>query len=1051
MLAMSMPVEFNRPAWLFLCLLVPLIALISGRALTGLEPVRRWAAIAARCAVVVLVALCLADIQLVRRNDNLTVMFVMDRSHSVAALQDYQEEFVRTATAKVKPRDRVGLVDFARNAYLQQLPMEGGYFIPPGRLPVMPNTDRTDVASGLRLAMAMFPADTAKRIVLLSDGNDNMGDVLTESRRAKSDGIPIDIVPLRYQHRNEIYFDRMIAPTHAEQGEQLPLRMVLNTKQRASGTIAVFQNGKPVELPPEASKVALQPGDNTFFLKLPAQGDGAQTFEATFRPDDPSMDAVPLNNSGSAFTFVSGDSRVLLVSADDVSDQALVDALRGENVDVELVTAPALERWDLLKMTGYSAIMLSNIPAAAFTDEQLAQLATYVREGGGLIMLGGDEGFGAGGWIGTPIEEVMPVSFEIKHKRVLPRGALVLIMHSCEVARGNFWATEMAKKSLDTVSSQDYLGVLAYTWSPGGTNWEVPLDLATNKAAIRAKIDRIQVGDMPDFGASMQMAFTELTTGRGRDAAQKHVIIFSDGDAGPPSPQLINDYAKAKITVSTVGIGWGAHVMEPTMRSIAEQTGGRFYAPRNPRQLPQIFAKESKVVRRPLIVDEDFQPRIAAAHSELLGGIDAGELPPPLGGLVLTSVKQNPNVLMPLIRTTNDGDDPVLAHWQFELGKTVAFTSGWWPHWGENWTQWSRFGKFWAQIVRWSMRQEVPANFETYTRVDGSRARIVVDALDKDASYLNFLQLKSNAIGPDNQPIPLHFVQTGPGKYEAEFDAERAGQYLANVHVFDRGKQLGTLRTGLSAPFSPEYKDLVSNEALLRQLAEISSGRWLDVPGEQADVFSHDLPPTKARQTAWNWVLAWLLLPAFLIDVAVRRLANWLAMSIAVEIVLLAVLLFGMGLAERGAMAIVGSLLLAELVGWSIRFRYIRPLVEFVTQGVGVLTHAGDRSAQSLGKLRGIRERVRDKIEGEPAGAPGPTVPVAPLPKGTSRRRFDAGDAAQSPSTDLGDALGGARSVEPPASTPGTDKPAGEKGGESTTSRLLRAKRRGRNDDIGNV
>ncbi len=1053
-LALALPFDFEHPAWLWLSLLVPVMIVASLRSLAGLDPVRRVLALMVRSLLVILIACCLARIQRVQRNDDLTVMFLMDRSHSVQELQEYQEEYIREAAKGMPPEDRVGMIDFARNAYLQQLPMTGGYYISPGRLPVMPNTDRTDIASAMRLAMAMFPHDTAKRMVLMSDGNDNMGDLLTEARRAQADGIPVDVVPLRYERTNEVYFERMIAPTRAEPGEQVPIRMIMRTHRPASGTISIYHNGELVELPDEAARVNLKPGSNTFFMKLPIETTGAQTYEARFRPDKESMDTITLNNSARAFSFVSGASRVLLISANLQHDAPLAEALASENVNLEMKSIAQLGEFGLLQMSNYSSIILANVPAASFTDRQQLELAIYVKDqGGGLIMLGGDEGFGAGGWIGTPIEEVMPVTFEIKHKRVIPRGALVLIMHSCEIPRGNYWGKAMAKKSIDTISSRDYIGILAYSFSPGGNSWEVPLGVASNKSAIKAKIDRMRIGDMPDFGSTMQMAFKELTKGRGRDAAQKHVIILSDGDASPPSSRLLKDYADAKITVSTIGIGWGGHVFDRHMREIAKKTKGTYYAAKNPRQLPQIFVKESKVVRRPLVVDEPFPPHISQAYSELLDDGVIREGLPRLGGLVLTSPKPSPNVQVPIVRVTKDGNDPVLAHWQCELGKTVAFTSGYWPQWGEAWTEWAKFAKFWAQVVRWTMRQEAPANFDTFTRIEGNRGRIVIDALDKDAGYLNFLQLRSKVVGPDNRAIDLRFIQTGPGHYEAQFDAELAGQYLGSVQVHEQGKYRGTIRTGLSVPFSPEYRDLIPNEALLRRLVDITGGRWIEAEPALADIFSHDLPPTTAKRPAWEWMLAWLVLPAFLLDVAVRRLASWLALSVAVEIVLLAVLLFGLDLAHGSLWGIVGALVLVELVGWTIRFRYIGPLFEFLTHGAIALRHTGDRSAAALKKLKGAHERVREDLRSETGeGVRRIGEETGSIPLGVKRRRFDVGDArAKQTAGDLHDALGGAKATDPDRDREGAAprKPAGADEAdeqEDATSRLLRAKKRARRD-----
>jgi len=899
--------------------------------------------------------------------------------------------------------------------------------------------------------MAVFPVDTAKRIVLMSDGNDNMADVLAAARSAAADGIPIDVVPLEYRHRNEVYFERMLVPAHVEPGEQVPVRMILRTHLPMRGTIAVYHNGEPVALADEDARVRLRPGANTFYIKLPIRTSGSQIFEATFRPDDETMDAVARNNTASAFSFVSGTSRVLLISSNPAHDAPLVEALRSEQVEVEMRSTEDLGDFGLVQAMDYATIILANVPAASFTRRQQQALASYVKDmGSGLIMTGGDEAFGAGGWIGSPVEVVMPVSFEIKHKRIIPRGALVLILHSCEIPRGNYWGKETAKKSVDTISSRDYIGVLAYSYSPGGENWEVPLDLNTNRASVKAKIDRMQIGDMPDFGSTLQMAYDALTSGRGRDAAQKHVIILSDGDAQRPSAALLAAYEQARISVSTVGIGWGAHVNSATLSNIARRTGGTYYAARNPRQLPQIFSKESKVIRRPLIIDEPFQPQLLHAQSDLLAGIATRSEPlPPLGGMVLTSAKENPNVVVPIVRATDDGDDPVLAYWQHELGKAAAFTSGYWPAWGDAWTRWPKFAKFWAQLVRWSMRQETPANFDTSTRIEGNRGRIVIDALDKDAKYLDRLQLRSKVIGPDNEAIPLHFVQTGPGKYEAEFDAERTGQYLASVHVYDGGRSLGTIHTGLSLPFSPEYRDLETNEALLRQVAEITDGRWADGGPGQADVFRHDLQPTSAKPPAWEWILAWLVLPLFLLDVSVRRLASWLALSVVAEAMVLIVLLFGAGVRYGPWWGILGAILLAELVGWIIRFRYIGPLFDYMTHGVTALGDAGERSEAALGRLKSLRARSRDGLgAGRRSDARRSEEDGTAGPRAVAARRFDVEEAGNAQATtDLTEALGGAE-----ASTGGSPKrrqPASEDvppEEESATARLLRAKKRAKRD-----
>lgn len=1041
MIALALPFSFEEPQWLWLCMLVPVLVLVSLRSLAGLDPVRRVLAVAVRSLVIVVLAMALARIVKVTRNDDLTVLFLMDRSSSVDKSQGEVEQYIYDVSKHAKPDDRVGLIDFASGAYLEQLPMRGGYSDQLlGRLPAVPNPDRTDIASAIRLAMAMFPHDTGKRIVLVSDGNDNMGDVLTEAQRARADGVVIDVVPLWYRHENEIYFDRLMVPTYAEKGEQVPIRMLIHSRRRASGRIYLEHNGREVPLPEEYARVELAPGNNPFIIKLPVRTSGPQRFNAEFYPEAESMDEITANNRATAFSVVPGKRKALILSTDPQHDEPLLDALHKENVQAEIRDVTEGEV-NLLEMMSYSTIILANVPASMFTDEDQRTLATYVKDlGGGLIMTGGDEGFGAGGWIGTPVEKVLPVTCEIKHKKIIPRGALVLIMHSCEIARGNVYGKQVAKKSVDTISSRDYIGVLAYSWSPMGVNWEVPMQLATNKNRIKNRISAMKIGDMPDFQSTMSMALKAL---KATDAAQKHVIIVSDGDPQRPTKATLDGFVKEKITISTIGIGYGSHCMDQSLRDIADKTGGRFHACRNPRNLPKIFVKESKVIRKPLIIDEPFTPQVRFAFSDLLVGLRPDEAIPQLGGLVLTSLK--PMAQVPLVRASKDGDDPVLAHWQYELGKTVAFTSGNWPKWGHQWTRWSKFAKLWAQTVRWSMRQESPANFETFTRIEGDRGRVVVEALDKNADYLNFLQLPSVVINPDQSTTPLVFSQTGPGRYEATFSTDQTGQYIANVGIRQNGESQGSLYAGVALPFSPEYRELTTNEALLRQVQETTGGRLLDRNPETDQVFSRDLPPTVSNRSLWDWTVAWLLLPLFLLDVASRRLASWLAFSICVEVVLLAFLLFGLEIRYSG-WGVLGCILLAEVVGWSIRFRSIGPMINFVTHSVTALGHAGERSQVALEQLKSTRERVQSE-QTAPGTQEPPGERIAPRPEAAApadaKARFDVGDkAAATPAGDIEDKLGGAKTE--PGYQEKRRRPAGGKvkEEEGTTSRLLRAKRR---------
>jgi hypothetical protein len=619
-------------------------------------------------------------------------------------------------------------------------------------------------------------------------------------------------------------------------------------------------------------------------------------------------------------------------------------------------------------------------------------------------------------------------------------------MHSCEMPRGNYWGKVVAMKALDTISSKDYFGVLEYNHLIG-VSWAVQLKEAVNKSAIKLAIEKMSNGDMPDFDQTLQMAAAALK--ERRDAAQRHIIIISDGDASAPNPSVIQGLVDAKITVSTVAIGYGFHAQEATLRSIASQTGGRFYAAKNPKNLPQIFVKESKVVRRPLLVEEPFTPHLSYAMSEVWAGLPLNLAVPQLGGLVMTSPRGGGLIEMPLVRKTADGDDPLLAHWQVGLGKTVAFTSGYWRHWGRNWVDWPNFSKLWAQIVRWTLGQGDQGRFDLGVNVDGTTGRVVVNALDEQGNFINMLNLTAHVSGPAGGGAEgISLQQVGPGRYEGQFEIDATGQYVVGLA---QGDQI-VGRTGVSVPYSPEYRELKANDALLQEIVDRSRGRIFDLdPAQQADIFRHDLRPTSWRRPVWSWILAWLLLPAFLLDVAVRRLASTVALSVLIEVLFVVVVLFGCqwiysgGL--KGVFVALGVVLLAELLGWLIRWRSIRPAIAYVTSSVTALAGAGQGSARSLEQLKGTRDRVRDERTG--AGEAGPALRPIKGPQAAidadRRQRFDVGEAqAARPAGDLRAELGAA-----PAAAPAGEAPAGEAEqteAADTTGRLLQARRRIRHD-----
>jgi len=994
MLAVSMFDRFDHPAVLWLALLPVAVWWLSRRSLAGLSPGQRRAALATRCLLLVLLVLALAGLNRVRVNRDLAVIFVLDQSRSVPPEQQQQaRRFVRQAGRDAPPADRVGAVTFDGEAYIEQLPTrpgpDGGLYPDVALVGAGNRPDRTNLAAAVRLALACFPEDAARRIVLLSDGNQNDGDVLSEVAAAAANRVSIDVVPIRYQHEREVTFERLSAPAYARERETASLRLTLRSTQESRGRVQIYHDGRVVDLdassPQTGQRVDLQPGLNSFVVRLPLNHSGTHRFEARYEPDDPADDDVAANNVAIGFTTVEGPAMVLLISADPAVDAPLAAALQKEQIRL-LVRRAAEVEIDALGLQQYSAVIISNVAADQFPESAHKALASYVRDlGGGLIMVGGDEGFGAGGWQASTVEQVMPVRFDVDEIRQIPRGALAIVMHACEMPQGNRWAIETAVAAMNTLSRLDYFGIVA--WAGMGMGWQIPMRLCDDKAAITNQIRRMQHGDAPSFEDMMDLAYQGLA-GR-RDAAQRHMIVISDGDPAPPSKSVLNKLVRARITVSTVSVFPHSGFDIGTMTQIARATGGNTYMlnkPGDERMLPQIFIKEARVVRRPLLREEEFVPRVKDRLSDLLAGIGAHL--PPLRGYVVTTPRSAAEIEQPLV---SDKGDPILAHWQCGLGRSAAFTSGWWPRWGPDWVNWSAFSKLWAQTIRWCMAQGTAKDFEVATFVESGRGRVVVEALNQDAQYLNFLTLGGLITRPDGDNRPIRLEQTGPGRYEGTFDMPDTGAYLLSLRAGGQGIEPALIRTGLSVAYSPEYRDRTTNEALLRDIVRTTGGRWLDAPPEEAGVFLKNLPESLSRRPIWSDLLKAAMI-CFLLDVAVRRVA----------------------IDPRKA---------------------ARRLAAYVADVAGRFAPAR-RAEAVLAELKTVREKVREERTGAGEGAALPK-----LPRVDSGRKFEAPADTAAPTGDLARTLGGAQAAP---QKPKADAPP--ESGESTTARLLKSRRKRRDE-----
>lgn len=896
---------FDSPWYLLLLVLLPVLWLFSFQSLSGLGPCRRWFALGFRTVVLVLLILSLAEMQSIRKNDKLTVIYLLDQSHSIPieqrqAMLTYVEEEVRRHRND-RREDMAGVIAFGRDAAIEVPPFDDE-LATTGRIESLLELrqDATNLEGAMKLALSTFPENSAKRVVIVTDGNENVGNAQEMADVLVERDVSIYIVPVHIERSGEVAVEKVAIPSDVRKGQPFNVRVVLSNQSETMvrGKLMLYRKrGQRVE--PQETAVVLSPGKTVFTLPEEIDRPDFYTYEAEFVPERGEDDLMPQNNRASAFTHIRGQGHVLLIEDWENPGEYdfLVDRLRAMNLEVTVQKSDELFS-SLADLQRFDTVVLANVPRTSgstadsvtnFNESQIEMLVHNVKNmGAGLVMIGGPRSFGAGGWQNTELEKAMPVDFHILNAKVVPVGALVLTMHASEMARGNHWQKVIGREALKALGPQDYCGVISY--GAGGDQWlwnqpDGLIKVGNNRNKMLAQLSRMQPGDMPDFEPGMRLAaaaFAKIS-----NAGVRHMILISDGDPSPPTPTAINRLKKLNVKVTTVAVGTHGPAGSTPLQRIATQTGGKYYVVTNPRALPRIYQREARKISRPLVKEKRVNPQIVYRH-EILRGIESA--PPPINGFVLTTVKDNP-----LVEVSIRSPDPptskhatVLASWTYELGRTVALTTDAGQRWATDWVDWE-YDKLFSQIVRWSMRPLVDeGQFTVATDVNQGAVKVVVTALDKNDDLLNYLHITGSAIDPGMRSMDFDLEQMSPGRYVGEFGTERAGSYFMTLSIpnpngsHDDSRPI-TIRTGVNVPYSSEFRDQESNLALMESLAIRTprrGGTGRMIAGSlteggvsqllETDTFLHDLAKAVGRRDIWPWLLV-VASCTFLGDVFVRR------------------------------------------------------------------------------------------------------------------------------------------------------------------------------------
>ncbi|QDV72301.1 VWA domain-containing protein [Botrimarina mediterranea] len=896
-----MRLAVDYPYWLLALGLAPLLVLAARRSLSGLDRWRSRVALLLRLLVLTAVVLALAGARFDRESKAVNVAYLLDQSESIPA--ETRERMRRLVIDNIDQRrhadtgDRAAVVVFGRKAVVEYPPVD--YTPALARIESSVDATATDVADAVRVADRILPRDAARRVVLVSDGNENLGAAAREAAAAAEGGLSIDVIAAPVDSSADIAVESVYAPTVASRDQPFDVRVVLANRSpssQAAGKLRVVRRAGATEEVISESPVTLPPGKRVFTIRQEPDSADFYTYEARFVPNNPRADAHARNNVAAGFVDVRGPGRVLLI--EDHSHQGefdrLVEGLRREGLEVIVEPSNATFA-SLAELQRFDTVLLANLPRtsddagslfATLTDPQVEMLVRNTEQMGcGLVMIGGGRALGAGGWADTALEKAMPVDFRIKNLKVMPTGALALVIDKSGSMDGEkmVLARAAAHEAIRVLGPRDYVSIVAFD---DGVSSVVPIARVGDGQQARRRVQQLAASGGTNLLPGMEAARRELR--KATDASARHMIVLTDGQTPPEGIEQLAARLKRddKTTVTAVAVGPDADGR--LLDAIAKRGGGKFYSVRNPRAVPRIFMREAMRVAMPVVkpLSPPRSPQRVFEH-EILSGVSGGF--PAISGFVQTTVKES-SLVDVLLRSPEPklaANATVLATWNYGLGKTAVFATDAGHDWANSWTGWEHYDRFFAQLVRWSMRPTGGEDdYLLTTEESGDVTRVIVDAIGDDSREAELDLATGYASGPGGESVPFTLRQTAPGRVVGEFATGAPGVYFLTVTPRVGGP---TLRAGVAVSRSAEYEDKEVNVPLLTRLAEYAPPRgdagrlvggeaplpFVTAAGDEAarelDPFRRDMPPVVHSQEAWP-LMVLLASVLFVGDVAWRRL-----------------------------------------------------------------------------------------------------------------------------------------------------------------------------------
>ena len=795
---------------------------------------------ALRYVLILLSALAFAGLSVLTASPDRTGWLLLDVSAS--AREEEAVSLAREALQQAGDGRKTGVIIFGRHAAVEKSVDGTAEWTE-----IHARADRggSNLGEALELASALLPTDSNGGIAVISDGAVTGAEEWLKS----GNSIPVNTLRLQRKTGQDAQVTDISVPDTLYEGQRYTTLVTVHSNAAGEATLLLSENHET----PRTRQVTLRKGENTFAFESVAGHTGVIPCEAQILAEG---DTVSANNANAAFTVVTGGMSILLAEGSGGDGEELRKMLESAGMKVRVIPASMLSE-QAADLWAYQAVALVNTDADSLSEGQIAALDQAVREMGcGLAVFGGDSSYALGGYRGSALEKLLPVTIDVQNKADLPSTALVIAIDKSGSMADNSWgltrlqlAREAACSALEVLNERDQAGVIAFD---DAGKWVVPLSPVTDVPAMQEMIRTIRLGGGTAFYSPLKMAEEAL---KGVSAQYKHVIFLTDGEAGDTGyEEVVRSMAEQGITVTTVAVGNGADAAG--MRKLAEIGKGRMYFAGPFDSLPKIFTKETMMISGSYVQNRTFIP---AVTDDSMTGFDGF---PPLDGYQATAAKP-----LATVSLCSDRQDPILAWWQAGAGRVISWTSDVKGGWSSAFLNWEDAPAFFGGILSFALPSR--AGGGNVSLEDG---KMIFTADAEPELLTRAAGAEARITRPDGTQETVALTQVSADRFEGAADTALSGAYAVHVSVRDRlGNELLGADDGAVLSWSREYDLRTEDTGILEKLSAETGGAVLE--GAEGLL---DFPDTNARKRRdLTWVLALAAGLLFLFDVAQRRL-DWL-------------------------------------------------------------------------------------------------------------------------------------------------------------------------------